>query len=118
MPRTIWRLPISFAGSSDTADPWRIARSPAAQIERRFPDLTDPFARPEARLAGLVSRVSARALAPQGRRMALVIDGLDGRPPGNELREVLACLPHRSRSGPEPPCGGEWIHGSQLTAAS
>jgi len=101
MPRTIWRLPISFAGSSDTADPWRIARSPAAQIERRFPDLTDPFARPEARLAGLVSRVSARALAPQGRRMALVIDGLDGRPPGNELREVLACLP---RSLPSHAC--------------
>jgi hypothetical protein len=25
---------------------------------------------------------------------------------------------HRSRSRPEPPCGGEWIHGIQLTAAS
>jgi hypothetical protein len=78
---------------SDRVEPSVVARSLATQIEERYPELRDPYARPEARLAELLARVSARELAPRGARLVLVVDGLDERQPMGNLRHALQFLP-------------------------
>lgn len=88
-------VPHHFARrqQTDRVEPSVVARSLATQIEERYPDLRDPYARPEARLAELLARVSARELAPRGARMVLVVDGLDERQPMGNLRHALQFLP-------------------------
>lgn len=77
----------------DKVEPRVIARSLAIQIEKRFPHLRNPSARPEARLRELLAKVSVQELTPHGRRMVLVIDGFDERTSAGDVRDVLACLP-------------------------
>jgi len=79
----------------DRIEPSLVARALAAQIEERYPELCDPYARPEARLGELLTRVSARDLAPRGGRLVVAIDGLDE----GDLREVLALLPRALPAG-------------------
>src|SRR6185295_16088786 len=81
------------AQHGDRAEPLVIAGSLARQIEIQFPQLRNPYARPEARLAQLLGKVSAQELMPHGRRMVLAIDGLDERTSVGELRKVLSWLP-------------------------
>lgn len=78
---------------SDRVEPSVVARALAAQIEERYPELRDPYARPEARLGELLVRVSTRELAPRRARMVLVVDGLDERQSVANLRHALQFLP-------------------------
>jgi hypothetical protein len=95
---------------ADRVEPWGIARALAAQIEQRYPALRDPYARPEARLAELLSRLSARELVPRGARIVLVIDGLDDQRQASDLREVLALLPRTLPRGVRLLCAGRRCH--------
>jgi hypothetical protein len=79
-------------------EPRVIAGSLASQIEEHFPHLRNPRARPEVRLVELLGKVSAQELVPHGRRMVLVVDGLDERTSVAALRQVLSWLP-RAPSG-------------------
>lgn len=87
-------------------EPSAIARSLAAQIEERYPALRDPYARPQARLADLLTRVSNRELAPRGVQMVLRIDGLDEAHPVSDLRQLLAFLPRALPPGIRFLCAG------------
>jgi hypothetical protein len=93
-------------GEYDWDDPAKLVGSLVAQLEERFPDQREPEAdtrkHPAARLAASLARVSANELAPRGRRMVVVIDGLDGYDPpaGTPAGDPLAAfLPHAL------PCG-------------
>jgi CHAT domain-containing protein/NACHT domain-containing protein len=90
----------------DRVEPSAIARSLAAQIEERYPALRDPYARPQARLADLLTRVSNRELAPRGVQMVLLIDGLDEAHPVSDLRQLLAFLPRALPPGIRFLCAG------------
>lgn len=83
----------------DRAEPWLIARSLADPIEQRFPHLRDPQARPEARLNGLLARVASRELREHGRRMVLIVDGIDDGSAVLERRAALSCLPRQLPGG-------------------
>jgi hypothetical protein len=91
---------------SDRVEPSAIVRSLAAQIEERYPALRDPFARPEARLADLLTRVSNRELAPRGVQMVLLVDGLDEAHPVSDLRQLLTFLPRALPPGIRLLCAG------------
>jgi AAA ATPase domain/CHAT domain len=94
----------------DRLEPSTVVRSLAAQIEERYPAQRDRYARPQARLIELLSRVSAHELAPCGARMVLLIDGLDERQPASDLREVLAFLPRALPRGIRLLCAGRHCH--------
>jgi WD40 repeat protein len=82
---------------ADWDQPERIAASLAAQVEALFPDLRDAQAKPEARLADLLGRVSRR-LGGSG-RLVIVVDGLDetrAEPGENPLPRLL---PHAVPAG-------------------
>jgi WD40 repeat protein len=80
-------------GIEDWDRPEVVKRNLAAQVERLFPALADPEARPESRLRELLQRVSKEVLTPRRERLVLVVDGLDeveGEPDGsNPLRRFL-----------------------------
>lgn len=99
----------------DRVEPSLIACSLAAQLEDRFPALRDAHARPQARLGELLARVSATALAPQRRRMWLVVDGLDDGHPMSELRQLQAMLPRELPPGIRCLCAGR-LSRSELDA--
>jgi hypothetical protein len=82
----------------DLDDPARLVASLVWQLEQIFPDLPEPEAdaqrSPAARLGAALARVSAGALAPAGRRLVLLIDGLDeyDPPPGAPAGDPLAAF--------------------------
>jgi hypothetical protein len=97
------RVPHHFIrrGQYDWDDPAKLVGSLVAQIEARFPELPEPEAdadlAPAARLAATLARVSEGALLPRGKRLVVLIDGLDeyDPPPGPPPRDPLgAFLPH------------------------
>ncbi len=90
----------------DRVEPSAIVRSLAAQIEERYPALRDPYARPQARLAELLARVSDRELAPRGVQMVLLVDGLDESHPVSDLRQLLTFLPRALPPGIRLLCAG------------
>ena len=90
----------------DRMEPSAIVRSLAAQIEERYPGLRDPYARPQARLAELLARVSDRELAPRGVQMVLLVDGLDESHPVSDLRQLLASMPRALPPGIRLLCAG------------
>src|SRR6185436_4004671 len=66
----------------------------AAQIEQCHAAQCDPDARPESRLAALLARVSTEELAPRGRTLVLLIDGLDEYDaPGDVYNPLAAFVP-------------------------
>jgi WD40 repeat protein len=85
-------------GEYDWDDPAKLVGSLVAQIEHRFPGQREPEAdersHPAARLAAMLSRVSAGELAPCGERLVVMIDGLDeyDRPPGAPTGDPLAAF--------------------------
>jgi ATP/maltotriose-dependent transcriptional regulator MalT len=88
-------------GQYDWDDPATLVGSLVAQIEERYPGGREPEAdariHPAARLAGVLARVSAGELAPSGRRLVILIDGLDeyDPPAGAAVIDPLAAfLPH------------------------
>ncbi|MCY1083181.1 SIR2 family protein [Archangium lansingense] len=64
-------------GVEDWDRPEVIKRNLAAQVERLYPALAEPDARPESRLRELLQRVSDKELKPRNDRLVLVVDGLD-----------------------------------------
>jgi WD40 repeat protein len=81
-------------GEGGWDEPAKITGSLAAQIEESYPAERDPDARPESRLMDLLARVSARALAPRGGRLVLLIDGLDEYDaPAGAYNPLAAFLP-------------------------
>ena len=92
-------------GQYDWDDPAQLVGSLVAQLEDRFTALREPEAdarmHPAARLARMLSRVSAHELVPRGERLVVLIDGLDEydppakAPPGDPL---TAFLPHGGQS--------------------
>jgi hypothetical protein len=83
-------------GEGGWDEPAKIMGSLAAQIEECYPAERDPGARPESRLMELLTRVSARALAPRGGdgRLVLLIDGLDEYDaPADAYNPLAAFLP-------------------------
>jgi WD40 repeat protein/nucleoside phosphorylase len=76
-------------------EPAKITASLAAQIEAQFPSQRDADARPDARLADLLVRVSARELQPHRKQLVLLIDGLDEYDNPTGAGDPLAAfLPH------------------------
>jgi hypothetical protein len=101
----IWR------GRYSWHDPSAIARSIAAQIEDRYPAHRDPDARPETRLVELLDRVSARELVPSGRRLVLLVDGLDEYDVPTEVCDPLAvALPRALPRGVRFLCASQPRH--------
>ena len=92
------------------------------QIAARFPDQPEPEAdarmHPAARLHGALQRVSQHQLVPHGRRMVVLIDGLDEYdPPAGSVaasapgRDPLAAfLPHNLPSGVSVLCASRPRH--------
>ncbi len=82
----------------DLDDPARLAASLVWQLEQIFPARPEPEAdarlSPAARLEAALARVSAGELAPAGRRLVLLIDGLDeyDPPPGAPAGDPLAAF--------------------------
>ncbi|MFY0572661.1 SIR2 family protein [Archangium lansingense] len=64
-------------GMEDWDRPEVVNRNLAAQVERLYPELAEPDARPESRLRELLQRVSDKALKPRNERLVMVVDGLD-----------------------------------------
>ena len=82
-------------GVEDWDRPEVVKRNLAAQVERLYPELADPDARPESRLRELLQRVSDKVLKPRKERLVLVVDGLDeveGEPDGSN--PLPRFLPH------------------------
>jgi hypothetical protein len=98
------RVPYHFIcrGAYDWDDAARLVGSLVWQLEQRFPGQREPDADarmdPAARLAAMLARVSERELVPGGRRLVVLIDGLDeydpppGAPAGGD--PLAAFLPH------------------------
>ena len=112
-------------GVEDWDRPEVVKRNLAAQVERIFPALADPGARPESRLRELLERVSKAALAPRQEQLVLVVDGLDeveGAPDGsNPLRRFL---PHALPPGVKVLCASRpmyphlsWLEGLENVRA-
>lgn len=88
-------------GEYNWDDPARLVGSLVAQLEDRFFDLREPDddarKHPAERLAAILMRVSEKKLVPHGRRLAVLIDGLDeyDPPAGAHSADPLAAfLPH------------------------
>jgi WD40 repeat protein/serine/threonine protein kinase len=104
-------------GEYDWDDPAKLAGSLVAQIGARFPEQREPTAdiqqHPAARLAAMLSRVSARALVPRGERLVILVDALDeyDPPPGSPTRDPLAAfLPHALPRGVSFLCASRVRH--------
>jgi hypothetical protein len=110
------KVPYHFIrrGAYDWDDAGKLVGSLVAQIEERFPGSCEPEldARlpPAARLAAALARVSASVLVPGGKRLVVLIDGLEEYDPpagaaGDPLAEVLpAALPR----GVSLLCSSRW----------
>ena len=103
----------------DWDDPARLVGSLIWQIEQRFPAQhepdTDARLLPAARLGAMLQRVSAGELVPGGRRLVLVIDGLDEHDPapGEPAADPLApFLPGALPRGVSLLCAARSGHGS------
>src|SRR5262249_48894473 len=92
-------------GEYDWDDPVKLVGSLVAQLEEMSPELREPEIdarrHPAARLTAMLLRVSAAKLAPHGKRLVILIDGLDefdpprGVPGGDPLDAFLPhALPH------------------------
>jgi len=80
-------------GEYDWDDPAKLVASLVAQLERCFPEQREPEAdsrrHPAARLATMLARVSVGELALHGRRLVVMIDGLDEYdPPGKVISRI------------------------------
>jgi WD40 repeat protein len=77
-------------GEYDWDDPARLVASLVAQVDALFPAHTEPEAdarmHPAARLQSTLQRVSQRQLVPDGRRLVVLIDGLDEYDPPADSR--------------------------------
>jgi hypothetical protein len=80
--------------------PEAIRQSLAAQIERIHPAEADPGVGPERRFLELLTRVSKNVLVPGGKRLWLVVDGLD-----EAAAEPGKLLPHALPEGVMVLCG-------------
>ncbi|WP_375769088.1 SIR2 family protein [Archangium gephyra] len=92
-------------GVEDWDRPDVVKRNLAAQVERLFPELVEPDARPESRLRELLQRVSDKELKLRNERLVLVVDGLDeveGEPDG--ANPLSRFLPHVLPAGVKVLC--------------
>jgi len=115
------RVPYHFIRRAeyDWDDPGRLVGSLIWQIGQRFPALReaegDARLPPAARLAAALERVSADELVPSGRRLVLVIDGLDEHDPslGDAVVDPLATyLPDALPRGVSLLCAARSGHAS------
>ena len=118
------RVPHHFIrrGEYDWDDPAKLVGSLVAQIAARFPDQLEPEAdahmHPAARLHAALQRVSQHPLVPHGRRLVVLIDGLDEYDPpagsaasGSPGRDPLAeFLPHNLPRGVSVLCASRPRH--------
>jgi AAA ATPase domain/WD domain, G-beta repeat len=105
-------------GQYDWDDPAKLVGSLVAQLAVRFPDARgaegDEKIHPAARLAAMLERVSAEALAEGDERLVVVIDGLDEYDPATEVRggdPLGAFLPYRLPRGVSILCSTRPRHG-------
>ncbi|HEX2687179.1 MAG TPA: CHAT domain-containing protein [Kofleriaceae bacterium] len=92
-------------------EPAKIVRSLAAQIEACYPAQRDLDAPPESRLVDLLSRVSAQELVPRGKRLVLLVDGLDEYDaPAGTYDPLAAFLPHALPRGVRLLCASRPRH--------
>jgi hypothetical protein len=81
-------------GEGGWDEPAKIMGSLAAQIEACYPAERDPDAPPESRLVDLLTRVSARELAPRSGHLVILVDGLDEYDaPADAYNPLAAFLP-------------------------
>jgi WD40 repeat protein/nucleoside phosphorylase/tetratricopeptide (TPR) repeat protein len=93
-------------GQYNWDDPAKLVGSLVAQVDRLFPGAReaegDEKIHPAARLAAMLERVSAHALASSGARLVIVVDGLDEYDAPTDLRggdPLAAFLPYRLPPG-------------------
>jgi AAA ATPase domain len=81
-------------------EPDVVRRNLAAQLEALYPALREVGALPDRRLEELLLRVSERELAAEGKRLVLLLDGLDEASPRDARDNPVArILPYRLPEG-------------------